>query len=97
MCESGAAPAEPVTLLGGGSRDPAYVRLLATALDAALQPAEVGDATVVGAARLAGMAAGRSIPPAGVREDAIVTPNADALITERQARWLAGVEGRGEA
>ncbi len=97
VCESGAAPAEPVTLLGGGSRDPAYVRLLATALDAALQPAEVGDATVVGAARLAGMAAGRSIPPAGVREDAIVTPNADALITERQARWLAGVEGRGEA
>ena len=97
VCESGAAPAEPVTLLGGGSRDPAYVRLLATALDAELQPAEVGDATVVGAARLAGMAAGRSIPPAGVREDAIVTPNADALITERQARWLAGVEGRGEA
>ena len=97
VCESGAAPAEPVTLLGGGSRDPAYVRLLATALDAALQPAEVGDATVVGAARLAGMAAGRTIPPAGVREDAIVTPQADPLIADRRARWLAGVEGRGEA
>lgn len=91
--ESGAAPAEPVTLLGGGSRDPAYVRLLATALDAALQPAEVGDATVVGASRLAGMAVGRAIPPAGVREDAIVTPRADDLVDERRARWSSGVEG----
>ena len=97
VCESGAAPAEPVTLLGGGSRDPAYVRLLATALDAALQPAEVGDATVVGAARLAGMAAGRTIPPAGVREDAIVNPTDDPLIADRRARWLAGVQERGEA
>ena len=95
--DSGAAPAEPVIVLGGGSRDPAYVRLLATALGTALQPAEVGDATVVGAARLAGMASGQAIPPAGVREDAIVVPPADALVDERRARWSNGVEGSSRA
>lgn len=85
--ESGAAPAQPVTLLGGGSRDPAYVRLLATALDARLQPAEVSDATVVGAAMLAGAA----IPPARVREEGVVDPRPSDLIAERRDRWDAGV------
>lgn len=89
--DSGAAPAEPVTLLGGGSRDAAYVQLLATSLGAALRPAEVGDATVVGAARLADAL----IPPAGVREDAIVNAREDAVVAERRARWLSAVERRG--
>ena len=89
--ESGAAPAEAVTLLGGGSRDAAYVQLLATALDAALQPAEVGDATVVGAARLAGLGAGRDIPAAGVREGTVLVPQDQPMVAERRERWRAGV------
>ena len=93
VVDSDAAPAQPITLLGGGSRDPAYVQLLATALNARLRPAEIGDATVVGAARLAATGMGRSIPPAGSRADAIVEPRADDVIAERQRRWRDGVEG----
>ena len=91
VVDSGAQPAEPITVLGGGSRDPAYVQLLATALGARLRPAEVGDATVVGAARLAGIGIGQGIPAAGVREDAVVEPKDDARIVERQARWREGI------
>ena len=93
VVESGAAPAEPITLLGGGSRDPAYVHVLATALKARLRPAEVGDATVVGAARLGAAAVGREIPPASSRSGAVVDPGADELVAERQRRWRAGVDG----
>ena len=90
--ESGAAPAEPVTLLGGGSRDMGYVHLLASALGARLRPADVGDATALGAARLAGAGVGRDIPAAPARGDDIVEPRPDALVAERQRRWRDGVE-----
>ena len=93
VVDSGAAPAQPITLLGGGSRDPAYVQLLATALDARLRPADIGDATVVGAARLAAAGVGQVIPPAGIREGAIVGPRSHDLIADRQRRWRDGVEG----
>ena len=88
--DSGAAPEEPVTLLGGGSRDASYVQLLATALGARLQPADVGDATVVGAARLAAAALGVAIPPAAVLRTE-VEPRVDSLIEQRKARWREGV------
>lgn len=92
IAESGATPASPLTTLGGGSRDPAYVALVADALGTPLKPASVADATVVGAARLAGAAIGVEIPPVSVDAHGIVEPAGDPLIAERQDRWRAMVE-----
>ncbi|MFM9136154.1 MAG: xylulokinase [bacterium] len=92
VCDSGAVPEPPVTMLGGGSRDPAFVDFLATALGVPLRPAEVGDATVVGAARLGAAMAGMDLPPVVAREHATVDPREDALTEERQRRWRALVE-----
>ena len=92
VCESGAAPEPPVTVLGGGSRDPGFVALLATTLAVPLRPAEVGDATVVGAARLGAALAGIDLPPVAAREHATVDPGPDALVRERQGRWRDLVE-----
>lgn len=89
--ESGAAPQEPVVLLGGGSRDPAYAQLLADALGVALRPAQVSDTTVIGAARLAGRVAGLDIPAVTVREDAVVESSADPVVADRQQRWRDAV------
>ncbi len=94
VVESGARPAEPMTALGGGSRDPGYLQVLSTALGAALQPSTVHDATAVGAARLGGSAIDLSIPPATRAEHGRVEPMADPLIEERQRRWRAEVDGR---
>ncbi|MFZ9987568.1 MAG: xylulokinase [Candidatus Nanopelagicales bacterium] len=100
ITESGARPAAPLTTLGGGSRDPGYVQLLATAMGASLLPASVADATVVGAARLGGAAVGMSIPPVAVAPHGIVEPTSDEMIAGRQRRWRAAVErelrGEGE-
>lgn len=90
IVESGAAPAPPLIVLGGGSRDPAYVALLATALDCPLRPSAVADATVLGAARLGAAAIGRELPPshsAAVHD--IVEPREDPAVADRQRRWLA--------
>lgn len=92
IVDSGASPAAPLTTLGGGSRDAAYVALLADALGIALRPASVADATVVGAARLAAASLGDAIPPVAITAQGIVEPGHDPLISERQDRWRAAVE-----
>ena len=92
IVESGASPAAPLTTLGGGSRDAAYVALLADALGIALRPAAVADATVVGATRLAMSALGESMPPVAITAHGIVEPAGGALVAERRARWAAAVE-----
>lgn len=99
IAESGAAPESPLTTLGGGSRDAAYMQLLATAMGASLRAASVADATVVGAARLGGAAVGMSIPPVAVAAHGIVDPSSDGMIADRQQRWRATVERelRGES
>lgn len=88
IVESGAGPAAPLTVLGGGSRDPAYVALLATALSLPLRPSAVADATVLGAARLGASSVGVSLPPSpsGAGHD-IVEPLDDAVVADRQRRW----------
>ena len=91
IAESGAAPASPLTTLGGGSRDPAYVALVADALGIALRPASVADAAVVGAARLGASATGESIPPVAIDSRGIVEPAGDPVIASRQERWRAAV------
>jgi xylulokinase len=91
IVESGASPAAPLTTLGGGSRDAAYVALLADALGIALRPASVADATVVGATRLAMTALGADMPPVAIDAHGIVEPAGSRLITERQDRWGAAV------
>jgi xylulokinase len=92
IAESGAAPAAPLTTLGGGSRDAAYVALLADALGIALQPASVADATVVGATRLVMTALGEEMPPVVIDAHGIVEPTGSPLIAERQVRWREAVE-----
>jgi len=92
IVESGASPAQPLTTLGGGSRDPAYVALLADALGIALRPSTVADATVVGAARLGAAALGESMPPVAIAAHGIVEPVGDRLIAERQHRWRSAVD-----
>ena len=94
IVESGAAPASPLTVLGGGSRDPAYVALLATALGISLRPAAVADATVIGAARLGADVVGESFPALavaahGADAHGIVEPAHNAIVSERQQRWVA--------
>lgn len=91
IVESGAAPAAPLTTLGGGSRDPAYVALLADALGIALRPASVADATVIGATRLAASALGEAMPPVAIDARGIVEPAGSPLIAERLDRWRAAV------
>ena len=87
IVDSGAAPASPLTTLGGGSRDPAYVALLADALGVALRPASVADATVVGAARLGADAIGSAMPPVELDPHGIVEPAGDRIVATRRARW----------
>jgi len=91
IVDSGAAPAAPLTTLGGGSRDAAYVALLADALGIALRPASVADATVVGATRLAATALGEAMPPVALDARGIVEPAGSPLIAERQDRWRTAV------
>ena len=97
IVDSGASPAAPLTTLGGGSRDAAYVALLSDALGIALRPASVADATVVGATRLAMTALGDAMPPVAISArdtvgSGIVEPAGDRLVVERQDRWRAAVE-----
>ena len=92
IVESGAEPAAPLTTLGGGSRDPGYVELLATALGIPLRPATVADAAVVGAARLGAAAVGAAIPAVAVEAHGIVEPGDDPLIAARRERWQAAVD-----
>lgn len=92
IVESGAAPAAPLTTLGGGSRDPAYVALLAEVLGIALRPAIVSDATVVGAARLGASAVGMDVAFVEAGADGIVVPTGNPLVQMRQERWRSVVE-----
>jgi sugar (pentulose or hexulose) kinase len=92
IVESGAAPAAPLTTLGGGSRDAVYVALLADALGIALRPASVADATVVGATRLAMTALGQEMPPVVIDTHGIVEPTGSPLIADRQRHWRDAVE-----
>lgn len=91
IVESGASPAAPLTTLGGGSRDPAYVALLADALGIALRPSSVADATVVGATRLAMSALGEVMPPVAIAARGIVEPGDGRMVAERQERWRRAV------
>lgn len=90
---SGATPSEPITALGGGSRDAGYLQLLSTALGARLRPSSVHDATAVGAARLGGQVVDAAIPPAPRSEHGMVEPAVDPIVIERQDRWRAEMEG----
>lgn len=92
IVESGASPAAPLTTLGGGSRDAAYVALLADALGIALRPSTVADATVVGAARLGAVAMGGSMAPVEIAAHGIVEPAGNRLIAERQGAWRTAVD-----
>jgi sugar (pentulose or hexulose) kinase len=89
---SGASPAAPLTTLGGGSRDAAYVALLADALGIALRPSTVADATVVGAARLGSAAVGGSMASVEISAHGIVEPTGSRLIAERQEAWRFAVD-----
>lgn len=91
IVESGASPAAPLTTLGGGSRDAAYVALLADALGIALRPSSVADATVVGATRLAMSALGEAMPPVAIATRGIVEPGDGRIVAERQERWRRAV------
>ena len=91
IVESGASPAAPLTTLGGGSRDAAYVALLADALGIALRPSTVADATVVGATRLAMSALGEATPPVAIATRGIVEPGDGRIVAERQERWRRAV------
>jgi xylulokinase len=91
IVESGASPAAPLTTLGGGSRDAAYVALLADALGIALRPSSVADATVVGATRLAMSALGEAMPPVAIATRDIVEPGDGRIVAERQERWRRAV------
>ena len=92
IVDTGAAPAQPLTTLGGGSRDAAYVALLADALGISLRPSSVADATVVGAARLGATALGRTMAPVEIAVHGIVEPAGDPLVAERQGRWRSAVD-----
>ena len=92
IAESGATPRAPLTTLGGGSRDAAYVALLASSLGISLRPATVADATVVGAARLGAAMVGESMPPVALADHGIVDPTDDDLVRERQRRWRSAVD-----
>jgi xylulokinase len=92
IVDSGATPASPLTTLGGGSRDGAYVALLADALGTALRPATVADATVVGAARLAAAAIGEEMPPVVLDAHGIVDPAGDPVVASRRDRWTSLVD-----
>lgn len=96
VVESGAAPQESVTVLGGGSRDADYLKLASTALGVHLQPATVHDATAIGAARIAGQMVDEVIPPAPRSEHGRVEPDTDEVIAMRQAHWRAEVEQKGQ-
>lgn len=89
-------PRGPLPVVGGGSRDDAYLRLLAEVLGCALAPVATGDAAVVGAARLAGPLAGVDVP--GIRENVgrshIIEPEGSPLVAERFVRWLEKVDER---
>ena len=91
IVESGASPADPLTTLGGGSRDAAYVALLADALGIALRPSSVADATVVGATRLAMSALGEAMPPVAITTRGIVEPGDGRIVAERQECWRRAV------
>jgi xylulokinase len=91
IVESGASPAAPLTTLGGGSRDAAYVALLADALGIALRPSSVADATVVGATRLAMSALGEAMPPVAITTRGIVEPGDGRIVAERQECWRRAV------
>ena len=97
VVESDAAPAPPMTALGGGSRDAGYLQLVSSALRVPLLPAEVHDATAVGAARLAGVRLDIAVPAAHRSGRGRVDPLDDPLIDERQRRWRAAVEEKGRA
>jgi xylulokinase len=91
IVESGASPAAPLTTLVGGSRDAAYVALLADALGIALRPSSVADATVVGATRLAMSALGEAMPPVAITTRGIVEPGDGRIVAERQECWRRAV------
>ena len=78
----------PLRLLGGGSRNPHYRRILADMLGEPLELLGVADATAVGAALLAGATAREPVPADVVEPDPERAERADA----RHARWRAAVD-----
>jgi xylulokinase len=82
-------PRDPVSVLGGGSRDRRYLELIANTTGWCLAPLSVSDGAVFGAARLASDMIGRSMP--GILDEEVasdvVVPQPSAIQTERFARW----------
>lgn len=88
------APRDPVSVLGGGSRDRRYLELIANTTGWCLAPLSVSDGAVFGAARLAANMIGQSIP--GILDEEIesdvVAPQPSAIQTERFTRWQECVD-----
>lgn len=85
--ESGTPLPDTVPLIGGGSHDPAFRRLLADATGLSLTITDAPDAAVVGAALLAAGITSNPLPVSGVES---VSPNSSAarLLRERRAMMV---------
>jgi len=81
-----------IPLVGGGSQDPAFRRLLASATGCALAVVEAPNAAVVGAAMLAMGRVRAPSPPAAVE---VIEPDARqaALLGERRLQRSGGLAG----
>lgn len=92
--ESGNPLPDIVPLIGGGSHDPAFRRLLADATGLSLTITNAPDSAVVGAALLA---AGKTSNPSPVSGSEAVTPNSGAarLLRERRAMMVEYAKARG--
>jgi xylulokinase len=75
-----------VHLVGGGTEDPRWRSLLATALGRQLHVRAVGHVAVVGAARLAAAAVGGHVPPVDDATDVVVSPDA-VMVDATEASW----------
>lgn len=87
-------PAGPLPVVGGGSRDSDYLRVLAGLLDRALLPVDTSDAAVIGAARLAGSMQGLDVEAIRATGSPAIEPVVSPLTTERFAQWQATVDER---
>jgi len=93
-------PRQPIPVLGGGSRDRAYLQLIASLTDWTLTPVSQGDGAVVGAARLAADMLGEAMPGLLARhgehaqdsKNDVVHPEESTLLADRFLRWQDHVD-----
>jgi xylulokinase len=87
---TGAPWPQVIPLVGGGTHDPAFRQLLASATGCALAVVEAPDAAVIGAAMTA---MGRTRTPAQLAAIEVVEPDPIQveILGQRRAGYLAGV------